>query len=483
VLVGAAIAAPISAASSQNVIVLLRSESPAATDPLRPVPSGSADQVASVLSANSETRTIRPTHVFHSAVSGFSAALTPSQVQALAGDPQVSAILPDERTQLADGIDETANITSSVTVQRSADPTSQPSSSPTATPGPTTTPKPTPSPTATPKPTPTPFPTPGPNFQIVPTGISRVGRPALPGARLAGQGDQADIDIAIVDTGVSKHPDLNVVGGVDCTGSRIGWDDAEGHGTHVAGTAAAKDNGFGVVGVAPGARIWSVKVLNAKGHGYASWLLCGIDWIAKQRSGGKPLIKVANMSLVFSGVTRRADDHNCGLTNHDAVHQAICNASSLGTIFVVAAGNYNRNAARYRPAAYDEVITVSALSDFDGKPGGLGIHSLSCPSGYSPGDHDDVLAAFSDWGPDIDIMAPGKCIWSTYLKGGYHAMSGTSMATPHVTGAVALYLIANPGWTYGDVKRALLACGTFDWRFKSDRDRWHEPLLNVSRLC
>jgi subtilisin family serine protease len=479
-LIGAVIAAPVTATSTQNVIVLLRSGASAAPDPLRVPATGATDAVASVLGANDETRSIKPTHVYRSALSGFAANLTSDQAQALSTDPRVAAIVPDQLTHVADGTVEETTDANAVSHQPSADPSSRPSSSPAASPSPTASPRPSPTPTGSPKPTP--FPTPGPNFQIVPTGIKRVNRPDLAGAKLSGQGDAAAIDIAIVDTGVSNHPDLNVVGGKDCTGSRIGYSDAEGHGTHVSGTAAAKDNGFGVVGVAPGARIWSVKVLNKYGTGRVSWLLCGIDWIAAQRAGDKPLIKVANMSLIFSGVGRQADDHNCGLTNHDAVHQAICNATALGTIFVVAAGNYNRNAAHYRPASYDEVITVSALSDFDGKPGGLGIHSLSCPAGFS-GDRDDVLAAFSDWGPDIDIMAPGKCIWSTYLDGRYRAMSGTSMATPHVTGAVALYLIAHPDWTYDQVKSALIACGTHDWRLKSDRDRWHEPLLDVARLC
>jgi subtilisin family serine protease len=125
---------------------------------------------------------------------------------------------------------------------------------------------------------------------------------------------------------------------------------------------------------------------------------------------------------------------------------------------------------------------VSALSDFDGKPGGIGVHSQSCPAGFSR-DRDDVLANFSNYGRDVDLMAPGKCIWSTNKDGGYRAMSGTSMATPLVTGAVALYVIAHPNWTFSDIRAALIACGTADWRTSSDHDRFHEPVLNISRLC
>jgi subtilisin family serine protease len=316
----------------------------------------------------------------------------------------------------------------------------------------------------------------------VPTGIERIDRPLLEGARLKGNNPAADVDIAVVDTGVNEHRDLNVVGGKDCTGSGMGWHDGNGHGTHVSGTAAARDNDFGVVGVAPGARIWSVKVLNSHGRGKASDLLCGIDWVVSQRDGDRPLIEVANMSLRFHGVGGTADDGNCGMTNNDPVHQAICASVALGTVYAVAAGNESVNAARYRPAAYDEVITVSALADFDGKPGGKGARWLSCPAGYS-GDRDDALANFSDFGPDIDLIAPGKCIWSTYNDGGYHAMSGTSMATPHVAGAAALYRIAHPDWTPRQIKEALIRCGTRDWRLETDRDHEHEPLLNVARLC
>ena len=80
------------------------------------------------------------------------------------------------------------------------------------------------------------------------------------------------------------HPDLNVAGGYNCsTSDRAAWRDVEGHGTHVAGTVAALDNGFGVVGVAPGARVWAVKILNDDGYGLLSWYVCGLDWVLAQR--------------------------------------------------------------------------------------------------------------------------------------------------------------------------------------------------------
>jgi subtilisin family serine protease len=449
-----AVGQPVLATSSGSYIVILRTDGAG----VRGV--ASAPSVQSVLQSSRATSSIRPTAIYRAAVQGFAATLTSAQARALAADARVAEVVPDVRVQLADAWrpdDDALPLT--------------PPADPEATP--------VPSPSITPKPT---LPTPGPDYQIVPTGIERVGRTSLDEARLDGGDEQLDIDIAIVDTGVDEHPDLNVVGGVDCTGSRIGWHDGHGHGTHVAGTAAARDNDFGVVGIAPGARIWSVKVLNKRGWGTASALLCGVDWIASQRDGDKPLIEIVNMSLQFHGVRRKADDGDCGRTNNDPIHQAICASAADGTIYVVAAGNSRKNAARFRPAAYDEVITVSALSDYDGKPGGTGVHSAVCPKGFS-GDRDDVLASFSNFGPDVDVMAPGKCIWSTYKKGGYHAMSGTSMATPHVTGAVALYLHEHPSWTFDDVRTAIVTCGTSDWRWQSDRDRVHEPLLNIARLC
>ena len=113
--------------------------------------------------------------------------------------------------------------------------------------------------------------------QINPTGVSRVGARLSTTASIDGVDDRVNADVAIVDTGVALHPDLNVVGGVNCsTSDRNAWQDQNGHGTHVAGTVAAIDNTIGVVGVAPGARIWAVRILNAEGSGLLSWYVCGL---------------------------------------------------------------------------------------------------------------------------------------------------------------------------------------------------------------
>ncbi len=235
--------------------------------------------------------------------------------------------------------------------------------------------------------------------QSTPTGIQRIYAAGNGNLDIDGTDDfRVDVDVAVIDTGVDfQHPDLNVVGGVNCTSDNPwntsctnGGDDDHYHGTHVAGTIAAIDNGIGVVGVAPGARIWAVKVLNSQGSGYTSWILAGIDWVAANSS----TIEVANMSLGGSGYSQ---------SEYDAIQGAV----NKGVAFAVAAGNSDDNANLYSPAAFDNVLTVSALADFDGAPGGLS--SATCRA-----DQDDTLADFSNWGSAVDIAAPGVCIYSTY---------------------------------------------------------------------
>jgi len=296
--------------------------------------------------------------------------------------------------------------------------------------------------------------------QTFPTGIDRIDGELS--SAVSGNGSGAiDVDIAIVDTGIDvDHPDLNVVGGKNCSTGTT-FDDQNGHGTHVAGTAAAKDNDIGVVGVAPGARLWAVRVLDSNGSGTWASVICGIDWVTANAG----TIKVANMSLGGSG-----KDTGC---NDGGLHEAICNSVAKGVTYAVAAGNSATNVANYVPAAYPEVITVSALADFDGQPGGGG--SPTCRS-----DQDDTLADFSNYGAGVDLMAPGVCIYSTWVGGGYNTISGTSMATPHVTGAAALYLADHPGTTPAQVKNALQSAGNLNWLTSSDPDSTHEPLLNVA---
>jgi len=303
--------------------------------------------------------------------------------------------------------------------------------------------------------------------QTTPTGINRSDAELSPTATIDGLDERVNVDVAVIDTGVDlDHPELNVyaAGAKNCsTGNSA--NDGHGHGSHVAGTIGAIDNGNGVVGMAPGARIWPVRVLDNRGSGTYSAIVCGIDYVTANASE----IEVANMSLGGGG----ADDGNCGNTNGDAMHKAICNSVAAGITYVVAAGNETDNAANHVPAAYDEVITVSALADFNGLPGGGA--AATCRT-----DVDDTFASFSNYGADVDIIAPGVCINSTWKRGGYNTISGTSMASPHVAGGAALYKANNPGATPAQVKAALQSAGTTDWTNSDDPDGIKEPLLNVS---
>ena len=314
--------------------------------------------------------------------------------------------------------------------------------------------------------------------QTSPTGITRVGANRSTVANINGVDQRVDADVAIVDTGITWVADLNVAGGYNCsTTNRALWRDVHGHGTHVAGTVGAIDNGSGVVGVAPGVRLWAVKILNDSGNGLLSWYVCGLDWIAAQRDPGdpsRPMIESVNMSVAKDG----RDDSHCGSTSSDVLHAAICRLVASGVTVVAAAANDSSSAAARVPAAYNEVITVSALADTDGKSGGLGGNRCLSWGTY---DKDDTFADFSNYGSDVDLIAPGKCIWST-IPGGYAYMSGTSMAAPHVAGAAALLKAGRPGLTPSEVREALQYLGNLGWKTWTDPDSYHEKLLDVSRI-
>lgn len=286
------------------------------------------------------------------------------------------------------------------------------------------------------------------DLQSEPSGIRRIDTAPGP-ARGTG------VHVAVLDTGIDYlHPDLkpNIAGVFDCL---TGADpiDLHGHGTHVAGTIAAVDNTIGVVGVAPEAKIWGIRVLSDTGYGFDSSILCGLEFVhAKSPITGLPdPIRVVNLSLGGEG----ADDGNCGLSDADALHLGICNVVKAGITVVAAAGNDSSNMSRKVPASYDEVISVTALADSDGRPCGKG--------GYTSRGSDDTFASFSNYasGPDVThtVAAPGVDIKSTYpvVWGSYTTMSGTSMASPHVAGAAAIYIEQHPGATPADVLAGLMA--------------------------
>src|SRR3989449_2138732 len=230
-----------------------------------------------------------------------------------------------------------------------------------------------------------------------------------------------NIAVAVIDTGSGPHSDLNIVGGKNCSNG-ISFSDGNGHGTHVAGTIGAINNGAGVVGVAPGVPIYSVRVLNNQGSGSWSSVICGIDWVTANASSLN--IKVANMSLGGAGI----DDGNCGNSNGDALHKAVCPSVAAGVTYTVAAGNDNVDLSGFVPAAYNEVLAVTAMADFNGQPGGGA--AATCRS-----EVDDMAAGFSNFtspgSPEEgQPIAPSRVFINSTLKsGGYNTISCSSMAS------------------------------------------------------
>jgi subtilisin len=265
--------------------------------------------------------------------------------------------------------------------------------------------------------------------QVLPTGVDRIEGDQ---STMYATGSSVTTPVAVLDSGVTPDPDLNVQAiGQNCLGD-VGWSDLNGHGTHIAGIIGARNNGDGVVGVAPGAPIYPIQVLDRSANGSDASILCGIEWLA---TVGKALgVRVANLSAGTFG----DDDGNCGLTNADPIHLAICNATAAGTLFVVAAGNSGGAITLTVPANYDEVLTATWMTDYNGSPA-----KVSPPAGCNLGT-DDRASVNSSWAYDDDknhiLAAPGSCITSTSNTGGTVVMSGSSMAAPHVAGTVALCL-------------------------------------------
>jgi subtilisin len=226
----------------------------------------------------------------------------------------------------------------------------------------------------------------------------------------------AGVKVAVIDTGIDlTHPDLqaNILRGYNAINPLASANDDNGHGTHVAGIIAGIDNAIGVLGVAPKASLFAVKVLNKKGSGFYSDIIEGIEW---SMSNGAQVI---NMSLG-------------GSVDSQSLHDVIIQANRQGIVIVAAAGNSGPgdNTVDY-PGKYSEVIAVSATGS------------------------SNAIASFSSRGAEVELAAPGVGIFSTYKGGTYGTLSGTSMATPHVAGAVAL-VIASGRASSPDAVRTLL---------------------------
>lgn len=263
--------------------------------------------------------------------------------------------------------------------------------------------------------------------QTIPPGIARVGATQSTVRAGKGSGPPVNATIAVFDTGIDEgHPDLNVTRTLGF--GYYGGGDGNGHGTHVSGTAAAIDNDIGVVGVAPGARLIGLKVLGPAGSGSQADILAGVSWAIANASE----IDVANMSL---GISQPVT------TVNNAVDQLV----DAGVVVVVAAGNSSSQASLNSPAGAGKVITVGAFYDSDGRPGGLGPPTPDFDAFGNPILlADDSWAPFSCFGEKVSVVAPGVNVLSTFPGGGYGSISGTSMASPHVAGAVALLMGQQP---------------------------------------
>lgn len=229
--------------------------------------------------------------------------------------------------------------------------------------------------------------------ETLPWGVDRIDAEKVWGTTTADP-----IKVAIIDTGIDvKHPDLkdNFKGGVSTVWYTTSYNDDNGHGTHVAGIAAAIDNEIGVIGVGPKIDLYAVKVLDRRGSGYLSDVIEGLDWAIANS------MQVVNMSLGTSADVL-------------SFQEAVQKVNAAGITQVAAAGN--TSGAVIYPAAYPEVIAVSAT------------------------DNTDTIASWSSRGPEIDLAAPGVSIYSTYKGQTYKTLSGTSMASPHVAGAAALVI-------------------------------------------
>lgn len=299
-------------------------------------------------------------HVYGSTIEGFSVSLSDEQYNLLVQDPSVKAIEPDRIMALAP----------------------PPGKGPGGGGG-------------------------GSTGQTVPWGIARVGG----AVNYSGSGKAY-----IIDTGIDlDHPDLNVANfgfNAFTSGRDAGsFDDGNGHGTHVAGTVAAFNNDFGVVGVAAGAQVVPVKVLDSRGSGSYSGVIAGVNYVA----GNGGTSDVANMSL--------------GGPVSAALDQAVKDAASTGIKFSIAAGNSSADANNYSPARAEgpNIYTVSSMATGDN------------------------WSSFSNFGnPPVDYCAPGSSITSTWKGGGYNTISGTSMAAPHVAGILLLGPVNSGGFVIGD---------------------------------
>lgn len=322
--------------------------------------------------------------------------------------------------------------------------------------------------------------------QVVPSGVERVW--AAPGeSQFTGNG----IGVAVMDTGIDyNHPDLtaNYKAGYDSINGDDDPMDDEGHGTHVAGIIAAQDNNIDVVGVAPNAALYGVKVLDHTGSGSDATVIAGLDWIALNAGNVNPEIWVVNMSLGRPGT----------LNDNQALHGAIQNVTAMGISIVVSAGNDpDLEVSQQIPAGYPEVMAIASATARNGS------NKCRWYQGYIAA---DTASYFTTDGAfdittniGITVSAPGEkqedisrgCfiqsegILSTKLGGGTTRMSGTSMAAPHVSGIVARILeagLVSPEDVRSSLRSDAQLRGTVPWHSPSVSYTFDGELEGVTQV-
>ena len=364
-----------------------------------PLPSDKAMPAAAIpdgflveVQAGINPRVVAPAHgvapdfVYQRAVNGFAGRVPPGRLAALAADPRVIRIVPDRA------------------VVANAKPGGG---------GGTT------------------------GGQVVPAGVQRIGA-APGGVAYTGSG----VGVAVVDTGVDfNHTDLQPLGSASFSAFGGSAQDDNSHGTHVAGTIAARNNASGVVGVAPGATIYAVKVLDAAGGGSDAGVTAGLDWVAANAAAVSPRIRVVNMSLGRAGT----------LGDNPILRAAVQNLTSNGIAVVVAAGNdASLEVSQQVPSTYPEVIAVASTTAL------AGTNQYRYFNGVIRADTASYFTSDGAFNPTtrigVSISGPGEDqenisrtgsiqsvgILSTKLGGGTTRMSGTSMASPHTAGVAAL---------------------------------------------
>ncbi|WHX49238.1 S8 family peptidase [Paenibacillus woosongensis] len=244
----------------------------------------------------------------------------------------------------------------------------------------------------------------------IPWGVKRIGAPEVWSVSTGHR-----IRIAVIDTGADySHPDLrySLARGIHLLNRASLPHDDNGHGTHIAGTIAAAGGAQGMIGVAPRSLIYPVKAFDHNGSAYVSDIILGIDWCIRNR------MHIINMSFGMKSTSI-------------SLKNIVRKAHEAGVVIVASSGNDKKQRTADYPAKYAQTISVGATNR-DGK-----------------------VASFSNYGPYIDIYAPGEKITSSWLGGGHREMSGTSMATSHVSGAIALLLAARPNLTPDEIKQRL----------------------------